>query len=206
MSLIVRTSISLLGVALLCSSASAAELYRWVDANGQVHYGDWVPPAESKQGHETIGKHGVVTKVVPRELSGKELEQEQARLAAEQLDKDTRDRRTAYDRYLLVSFASVVEMQLAREQRLSALDARLIQAEAAVHENEKTLAELRSRTGTNPAEGALKTQIESFENSLIDNLKAVRKLRNERDGTVTQFADDIERFKGLKFGSIQQGD
>ncbi|WP_226703528.1 DUF4124 domain-containing protein [Microbulbifer elongatus] len=45
--LIALGSIGFLGCALLAVNASAGELYRWVDADGKVHFGDR-PPVEAK--------------------------------------------------------------------------------------------------------------------------------------------------------------
>ncbi len=186
--------------------AKSKTLFRWVDADGQVHYGDKVPPQDAKQGRESINRQGTVTKVVPRELNGSELEREQARLAAEKAAEEARQQRIIYDRYLVQSFASVADLQAAREERMGSVESRLTLAEAAVLENEKTLADLRSRVGANAATGKLKSQIETFENSLIDNLQAVRRLRQERSEVATKYAADIERFKGLRAGTIRQGE
>lgn len=198
-----------IALAMAAGSVHAADgkaLYRWVDDKGQVHYGDKVPPKDSKQGRESINKQGTVTKVIPRELTGAELDQALARRAAEKAAAEAHQQRIVYDRYLLQSFASVADLQAAREERLTALDGRLQLAQNAVVETEKVLADLRARTTGKPADAALKTQIESYEGSLIDNLQAVRKLRDERTATAAKFAADIERFKGLRAGTIRAGD
>lgn len=198
-----------LAIFMMATSVAHAQgkaLYRWVDEKGQVHYGDKVPPQESKQGRETINKNGTVTKVVPRELSGAELEQAKARRAAEKAAEEARQQRIAYDRYLIISFASVADMQAAREERLTALDARIGLAQKSVVDNEKTLTELRERASNKPPDEALNKQIQSFESSLIDSLQALRKLREERSATETKYTADIERFKGLRAGTIRQGD
>ncbi len=186
-------------------AAESRALYRWVDEKGQVHYGDKVPPGESKQGRESI-KNGIVTKKVPRELKGAELEREQARLAEVKVAAEAYQQRAANDRYLLQSFASVADLQDARDQRLNSLDARIQLAEKAVVENEKTLADLRARSSGKPPDPVLRTQIETFEGSLIDNLQAVHKLRQERTATEARYTTDIARFKGLKMGTIKKGD
>jgi len=187
------------------AAPSGKPLYRWVDENGVVHYGDKVPASEAKKARDTL-KDGRVTKRVAKQLEGEELKREQARQAELKAAEDARHARLAHDRFLLQSFASVADLQDARELHLASLDGRLRLAEKAVEDNEKTLADLRARTAGKPALGALKTQIESFETSLIDNIQAVRKLRDERTATVARFTGDIERFKGLRAGSIKQGD
>jgi len=207
-----QTTIKLTALALAFAVVSVAQaageskaLYRWVDENGQVHYGDKVQPSEAKRGREAI-KNGVVTKVIPRELSGAELEQAQARIAAEKAAEEARQQRIARDRYLVQSFSSVADLQAAREERLAALDARAVLAQTAVTENEKTLADLRARTVSKAGEAALKKQIQSFESSLIENIQSVRKLREERALTENRYTADIERFKALRAGTIRFGD
>jgi len=207
-----QTTIKLTALALAFAVVSVAQaageskaLYRWVDENGQVHYGDKVQPSEAKRGREAI-KNGVVTKVIPRELAGAELEQAQARIAAEKAAEEARQQRIARDRYLVQSFSSVADLQAAREERLAALDARAVLAQTAVTENEKTLADLRARTVSKAGEAALKKQIQSFESSLIENIQSVRKLREERALTETRYTADIERFKALRAGTIRFGD
>jgi len=203
---VIGTALIALAMAAGSAHADGKALYRWVDDKGQVHYGDKVPPKDSKQGRESINKQGTVTKVIPRELSGAELDQALARRAAEKAAEEAHQQRIVYDRYLLQSFASVADLQAAREERLTALDGRLQLAQNAVAETEKVLADLRARTAGKAADAALKTQIESYEGSLIDNLQAVRKLRDERTATAAKFAADIERFKGLRAGTIRAGD
>lgn len=188
-------------------AADNKTLYRWVDDKGQVHYGDKVPAKDSKQGREAINKNGTVSKVIAPELTGADLQQAQARAAAAKTAEEVHQQRIVYDRYLMQSFASVADLQASREERLTALDARTALAQAAVIENEKTLADLRSRVvAGKPADGPLKKQIETFESSLIDNLQATRKLRDERAATELKYSADIERFKGLRAGTIKQGD
>ena len=198
--------LAILLMAVLPVHAQGKSTYRWVDEKGQVHYGDKVPPQQSKQGRETISKNGTVTKVVPRELSGAELEQAQARLAAQKAAEEARQQRIIYDRYLLVSFASVADMQSSREERLTALDGRIGLTQKSVLDNEKTLTELRERASNKPPDTVLNQQIQNFESSLIDSLQALRKLREERSATEIKYTADIERFKALRAGSIKQGD
>lgn len=194
-----------LGLGAGAAVAADKALYRWVDENGQVHYGDKVPPKDAKQGRETIND-GRVTKVVPRELTGAELQAAQTRLLEEKARQDAKQQRLIYDRYLLQSFASVADLQAAREERLTAIEGRIALAQKAVLDNEKTLTDLRARSGAEPPTGDLKKQTESFEGSLVDNLQVLRRLRDERGLTEAKYAADIERFKQLRAGTIQQGE
>jgi len=46
--------------ALLAANASAAEVYRWVDENGEVHYTQSLPPNFKDKGHDVLNERGIV--------------------------------------------------------------------------------------------------------------------------------------------------
>lgn len=195
----------LLGLLVLAPEAGAAEgkkLYRWVDEKGQVHFGDKIPPQDSKQGRETLNRQGLVTSAVPREPTAEELEQQRAAQAA----REEAARRAVLDRTLLQSYTSVAELQAAREERIATIDGRAVLARKAVADNEKILEELRARADGKPPPPELAKQIETFEASLVDNLQLVQRLGEERSQTEAQFSVDIERFKLLRAGKIKPGD
>lgn len=198
----------LAGVLMLLALPTAADgrLMRWVDEKGQVHYGDKIPPQSAKQGREELDRRGLVTKTVPKELDAAGLERQRL----DQRDADMKaaqfSARRDHDRYLLQSFGSVADLQSAREERLSALDARISLAQKAAEENEKVLDELRGRAGKNPPTGELAKQIEMFETSLVDNLQLSKRLQAERAETEQKYSHDIERFKLLRSGKIRPGD
>ena len=45
----------------LAVNASAADVYRWVDENGEVHYTQSLPPTFKDQGHDILNARGIVT-------------------------------------------------------------------------------------------------------------------------------------------------
>ena len=194
------------GCLLLAAGPAAAQqkqnLYRWVDEKGQVHFGDRIPPQYAKQGRDELNPQGLVTKTVPHEPTAEDLvrQREQAELAAKAAQR--RD----HDRYLMQSFGSVADLQAAREDRLTALDGRIALAQKAAVENEATLEELRGRAGGKTPDEKLAKQIESFENSLVENLQLIQRLQVERGSTEQTYAEDIERFKLLRAGKIKPGD
>ena len=56
LNLLFTTGLFLLAFGYL-SQASATKLYRWVDENGEVHYGDRVPPEEVKLKRDLLNKY-----------------------------------------------------------------------------------------------------------------------------------------------------
>lgn len=186
------------------SSGKGKQMYRWVDAKGQVHFGDKIPPQDAKQGRDNVNNQGVVTKVVPRELTPEERVVAAAQARKDRDAQDIHDRQVAYDRYLVSSYASVGAIQLARQERLSTLSARIDAAQRAATVTEQTLNDLRAQGGATPA-AAAKKQIEEYELALIQHLQALRALREEHGTTEIKFASDIIRYKKLKSGEIAPG-
>ena len=79
--------------------ADAQKVYRWVDENGVVHFGDAIPPEYSKDRHEVLDSRGTRTTV------------NEAQNAADTPVRDDRDRA------LLASYSSVAEIEAVRDRR-----------------------------------------------------------------------------------------
>ena len=137
------TTLALAGLFLGLSQASAQSLYRWVDENGQVHYGDHVPPAYSQQDHEVLNDHGVPIRSIDGAASDEELA-ERDRIAAEQESARLAEIRQANrDRVLLDTYLSVDEIIRLRDQRLDLLQAQISVTETYLANLNDRLLELR---------------------------------------------------------------
>src|SRR5215207_10071611 len=99
-----RSLIAVLGTAILFSgtaaAAAAGKAYRWVDKNGVVHIGDFVPPEYASQGQTELNRQGVSVRETPRQLSPAE------HAAAQQAQTDAADRRR-HDSSLLSTYTNV---------------------------------------------------------------------------------------------------
>lgn len=106
-------------LALLYSGYGTAATYRWVDAQGKVHYSDH-PPAEAAQsGHIEMDAQGRVTKRVkalPTTPEGrKQMELETARQVAQEREAQEQRRR---DSALLATYRDVGELDKAKLRAL----------------------------------------------------------------------------------------
>lgn len=204
MSIQIRTA-QTLWVALLLAAltlpmlASAQQLYRWVDENGQVHYGDRIPPKYAKKQRDQLNTQGVVVDSKERELTASELEAKQrAELKAEKA-KLAAAEQARHDRYLVTTYSSVNEIIDLRDSRLATLDNRLALAQKNAAKSEQTLTELLSRreqleANLQDVPDKLQTQIGEYESGLIDNLRMVRSIEEDRTETRAKFQSDIERY------------
>ncbi|MEC9408150.1 MAG: DUF4124 domain-containing protein [Pseudomonadota bacterium] len=191
----------------LLSMASAglaqSKLYRWVDDNGQVHYGDRIPPQYAKKERAEINERGVVVDVKAREKTSDELAAEQAAALAAAEEAQRAEEQARYDRYLISSFNSVADLMALRDDRLSLLESRLTLARKSVADTEKSLTGLIERrdklqSAGKPVPDKLNKQISEFESSLVAGLRSVSGLEEEQVETRRKFTNDIERYIELR--------
>lgn len=197
-----RLGIVLAGVTLAALAGQAAadkKVYRWVDENGRVQFGDKIPPEAAKREAAALDKNGRVRGVRAREMTPQEAAAAAEKARADQEQAVVDAKKKAYERALMMTYGSVADLQLVRDERLTTLDQRIVAADKSVADQEAALAELHGRVpeGKKPTAEQEKL-IGSTEDSLAEALKARGQLREERERTAKQFADDIERFKELK--------
>jgi hypothetical protein len=118
-----------------------ARMYKWVDAQGKVHYTDTPPPESAGQGSAEVKKSGTVVKKTEsteersKRLAAEAEAAERKKLANEQARKD---------RALLATYTTEKEIDLARDRALEqrrlvieSAQARLKQLEPGVKDLEK---------------------------------------------------------------------
>jgi hypothetical protein len=131
---LLRSVLPVVLLALASGPAAAQKLYKWVDENGQVHYGDKIPPEYANQDREVLNKQGLSVgreegAETPEEARAREEREKQAKAAADQAQRD---------RMLLATYQNVDEIELLRARRLDQIDAQMII-------QEQSLASLKAR-------------------------------------------------------------
>ena len=199
------TLLLLLGVA--STGLAQKKVYRWVDENGQIHYGDRIPPRYAKTERAEINERGVVVDVKEREKPVEEVAAAQAAADAAALEVKRVEEQARYDRYLLSSYNSVADLMAVRDDRLNLLGSRLELARKNVADTEKTLTTLIARRkkaadANREIPEKLNKQIAEYESSLVNSLRSVSGLEEEQTATRRKFTDDIERYLELRNQSV----
>jgi hypothetical protein len=195
-----HTAFSTLAVALLLTVGSAqAAMYRWVDSNGRVHYGDTLPPTYQKSGAAEMNKQGQVIKRTQseaerkadaeREVERKQIQQEQQKLLQR-------------DRALTSTYTTEAEIDLARDRALEHHKLAIMGAEIRAKVVETNLAELRGRIAKiekagRPVGSGLRDQLDQATKESLD-LK--RTILNNEEAMVQvreKYAADKVRFREI---------
>ena len=194
----------LAGVATGAATNTQQKLYRWVDKNGQVHYGDSIPPEYAEQDRDVYNSRGLPVGheegiVTPEEAS--------AKAAVEKAAKDIQIQKQR-DRTLLQVYQSVEEIEVLRDRRLELIEAQLtIQEQALANlrakraQLEKQVAHFQPRNkepDAQPLPAELALDLQRSGSDIVTQQQNLEKKRLERETIRTNFGAEIKRFKELR--------
>ncbi|MDH3646630.1 MAG: DUF4124 domain-containing protein [Gammaproteobacteria bacterium] len=198
-------------ICLLCLSlpAAADDLYKWVDKNGVTHYGDAIPAEASTQERHVLNRHGVTVKVLDRQKTIAELNAMAAAAARMEQEKSAEQMQAERDRVLLDTYLSAREIEMLRDRRVLAIEARLgvtrhylENLRAEWDELEVEVAEYNFPYDANSELPALPEELAErivfTENAMAEHMSSLRELRTQQSKIRSRFERDISRFKLLK--------
>ena len=203
MRLLIVATASILLVPLASMAGEGQKLYRWVDANGVVHYGDSVPAKYADAEKQVLNNHGVTVGVVRGKKTAEEIAEDK-RIA--ELRRQARLQRQQ-DEALLATYLSVDEIIMHRDRRVE-----LFQAQSRVTElylrnmmhRMTTLREEASRFrpySENPEAQMIDPEL--AEDILVTKATIKRhqanlaRFREDEQSIIHRFDGDISRFKTL---------
>lgn len=188
----------------LAASAQDAKVFRWVDENGVVHYGDSIPAKYAELPKQVLNEHGVAVE----ELEGKKTPEQ---IEAERIENEKRvamELRKRADQALLATYLSVDEILMHRDRRVE-----LFQAQSRV--TELYLSNLSRRMENLRADAAryspysedpdapmipddLAEDLQKTKQTIERHERNLEKFLADEQQIIARFAGDITRFKLLK--------
>ena len=185
------------------SGHSLARIKCWTNNEGVRECGDAVPPEYSQKGHEELSKRGMVVEEHERAKTLEELEKEkemEARLAEEERMAAEKEKQ---EQILLRTFANVGEIEVARDEKLEAIETSISLANTRNEKLQKDMDSLLEKaaaeetSGKEPAKHLLE-DIATLERQIKNNNKFIKDKRAEQEDIKQAYAVDIDRFKKLK--------
>jgi len=209
--LLCSLALAALCVPALCwaqQSGAGGKLYRWVDANGAVHYSDSIPPEQASRDRTLLNKEGVKVGFEQGEITAEEraeMERSKAVLEEAQRAKAEVQRR---DRMLLETYLTVADIEDLRDRRLELLESQIKVTEAYLGNLRKKLETLQTEAGRfkpyatdekapNIPEG-LATEMAHTKSSIGSYEQTLARTRSDQETLRASFDKDIARFKQLK--------
>jgi hypothetical protein len=200
--------ITLLLLLILPISVSAAgknqKLYRWVDADGLVHYGDSVPAEYAELERQIVNDHGITVDILRAKMTAEEI-------AEEKRQDDLRMQRELErraDQALLATYLTVDEILMHRDRRIELFEAQARVTELYLRNLERRMSVLKDEaSGFQPysedpdaemISTDLADDIASTKQTITRHEANLQRFQNDQQGIVARFDGDINRFKRLK--------
>lgn len=209
-----RIIILALSTALLAGTASAAEVYRWVDENGEVHYSETLPPDFEDQGHDVLDQQGIVRgedrkltppppPKVPDKEAPKELPRDSSGLKRPTALYSEAEMQRRMDSFLMLRYDSQQEITDAMNVEIKQLDydRRLLNTtresmKKSYRGQIKQAAELQ-RAGTQ-VDSKVSREIAALRASLKENKVSMDNLELRENEIRTEFGKQLDRYRYLE--------
>lgn len=185
-------------------SSGAGKVYRWVDDQGVVHFGDQVPPQYATIDRQVLNQQGIAVSTE----QGTVTEEERS---AERDAKSAQDEALAAarrDEVLLNTYLSVEEIEVLRDRRVSLIDDEINITTHYLQSLKDNLKQLQAEAASfkpystdpdaEPIDEALAKELSDTVDSIALYEKTLAESRKRHDEVVMAFDADISRFRELK--------
>ena len=193
---------------LLALSAQASDkdpkLYRWVDSEGVVHYGDSIPAEYAEIERQVINEHGITLDVMRAKKTAEEIAEEKR---LEEIRQREELRRRA-DAALLATYLSVDEIEMHRDRRVELFQAQARVTELYLRNLQRRLSSLESEAqryrpysddpDAEMISPDLAEDLATTRDTIARHENNLERFREDEQNIVARFAGDIDRFKELK--------
>ena len=187
---------------LAISTGAYGGLYKWVDENGNTHFGDAIPPEYVKKQHNEMSKSGIVTTTHEREKTKAEVQQAKKEKAlAKRLEKERIAKEKAQneaDRILLDTYLTATDLSRTKDRRIATIEGTIRLTQNNIELLSKTLKQLKKDVIEHADDEQIMQQLKMAKAQLLDYEKFIDKKKKEQNEIRTEFDQDLRRFKALK--------
>ena len=200
------TAIAVLTLLPLAAAAAkkAQKLYRWVDSEGVVHFGDSVPTEFNDLERQIINDRGITVAVIHAKRTVEESAEHRRQEELQVLQAVKRKK----DQALLATYLSVDEIVLHRDRRVELFQAQTRVTELYLSNLERQLTDLQEEASMYRPYSAdpnaktidpdLADAILTTKDTIERHQANLERFREDEQKVIVRFDGDIDRFKALK--------
>ena len=180
------------------------KVYKWTDEEGQVHYGDSIPPEYAERPKQRLNDQGVAVELLEGKKTEEQLEQERI----ENERRVAQELQIRADRALLATYLSVDEIVMHRDRRVELFQAQSRVTELYLRNLERRLETLRTEASrfqpystdsdAPMIDDDLAQDLRKTKETIKRHQQNLKKYENDEKQIIERFNVDIERFKILK--------
>lgn len=195
--------LTLSAVILFNPFVAQAKMYKWVDDEGNMHFGDRIPAQYLVKEHQELNERGITMKHKKAALTPEEKE-DAKRLEKEQKEAEVvAESQRRRDRVLLDTYTTERDLILARDSRLDAVDSQIQLAESIIKDSNAKIVSMEAQVTQLKASSrgvpeGLFHRIDNEKQQVEVQTEVMGKHKERRDEIAVQFNGYIERFNTLK--------
>jgi hypothetical protein len=191
---------------LTCTTTAFAEIFKWTDAKGRIHYGDQLPPEQVEKEHNELTKSGVTTKSIDRNKTAEERakeENQKKKLDEEQAARTERDKNQGVrDRALLETYFNETDLIRMRDQRVATIEGTIKVTQNNLESMQTQVKLLEEEVSAQPENSETRkksqTKLSNAKSQLASYEKFISNKREEQTQIRRQFDTDLSRFRELR--------
>ena len=187
------------------SEVLAERIYKWIDENGEIQYGDSVPPQYSTTERSVMNDQGRTVKVYEAAKTPEQKAAAQVLLQQQAEERKRAEQQAIVDHSLLSTYTSEEDMLMARDSKLASVETLIQLTNSRLESMQKRLNELTNdaaefeRSGKK-LPGALVSQMKNISEQILQNEAFVKAKENEKEQIASKFDEDIKRYRELTSG------
>ncbi len=198
-----RMVILILTFAALSATVQAAKIYRWVDENGQVHYGTTIPPQYQDQARDELNEMGIVTERVERALTEEERQALEAEEAARRKAEEEQRKREQEAQQILVNYNSEEDIRRRWQLRLEGVERTLQITRDTLAAQKRNLDKLNKQAAEQERSGrtvsrAILSAIEDLKRQMAKQREYLRKKEGEKAVIDAEFEHILQEYRRIK--------
>ncbi len=188
---------------LLMSPTVSATYYYYTDDDGNAYFGNTIPPESARFGNKKLNQQGVVTSETDKEKSDDELQADAlAKISRAQFEESMAAERKK-NLVLLQSYQSEVEIELALQHKLKAIETIEATTNRTVARYDEQLTDLQGQAGSYERRGQdipewLVENIVKIEGWIKQKHHYLGEKQQQKLGLRAKFQEDLVRFRAIK--------
>jgi chromosome segregation ATPase len=190
----------LVGAVALCAAISMnaeAKLFKWVDKNGQTHYGEVIPPEYADRDTKQLDNGRIKDR--SETFDNDKINSTKKETPEEKEAKESRRR----DEALLNSFTTEKEIDLSRDRSLLQIEARINSYTTLIKSAKITVDELHQESDNRTSKGwkipqSLTDDIAAAEERVAKLQRDLENSQKESESVKARYAGEKQRFRELK--------
>jgi hypothetical protein len=195
--------IYLLILLLFSAAAVNAEMYRWTDENGNVHYSDKIPAQQKHLGHMQLNKQGVIIETVEKSLTPAQLQHLMQEKKLHRLQQEFQLQLRNRDQSLLEQFDSADDLIMTREGMSAKMERSIGRLKKKADDSRKSLAKQQKRIDAIQARGEpvsvdMIHKLLSLRHSVEKSNSTIALAEIKKQQMLEQYSRDLQRYRHLK--------